>query len=392
MEEGARMNTFTIKRILQDKRASAYPLTRRILDQFPGVPVHLFSSTGSDERRLSMGVGKETLYLQCYKGDFLKPCPGTREYICCGYQILNIAANCPLDCSYCILQSYFANQTCLRIFVNLEERLEDVFKVIDSQPGRIFRVGTGEFTDSLALDEMTHWSDTLLPRFSIRRNAVLELKTKTSRMKRVLASRCRDRIILSWSLNGPRISAMEEKGAASIGKRIEAARQCQSEGFILGFHFDPLVPYPGWKDDYARTIELLDRQIDPKGIIWISMGSFRFMPALKPIIRKRHPKSAVLNGEFVLGLDGKMRYFKPIRIELYDFMRQLLEKWYHDLGLYLCMESDEVWRFSMGWSPETSSGLREYLDKRVVKFFGGTRPPNQRVPVKPEATAPSLTG
>jgi spore photoproduct lyase len=209
----------------------------------------------------------------------------------------------------------------------------------------------------------------LLPQFSRRKNAILELKTKTTRISRVLASKYRERIVLSWSLNGAWISVREEKGAASIQKRIEAARECQSEGFTLGFHFDPLIPYPGWRDDYARTIELLDRRIDPRGIIWISMGSFRFMPALKPIIRKRHPTSSVLNGEFVSGLDGKMRYFKPIRIELYDFVRRLLEGWHPDLGLYLCMESDEVWRSSMGWSPETSDGLRHYLDQRVVKFF-----------------------
>jgi len=34
------------------------------------------------------------------------------------------------------------------------------------------------------------------------------------------------------------------------------------------------------------------------------------------------------------------------------------------------MESDEVWRSSMGWSPISSSGLRDYLDQRVVTFFG----------------------
>jgi len=361
------MNTVQIKRAIVDKNAPSYALTRRTLAGLPGIPVY---PSGPDIDPLAGHTGKETLYLQHYRGDFLKPCPGTREYICCGYQILNLAANCPLDCTYCILQSYFINQPWLRVFVNLEEQLPNVLRAIDGQPDRIFRVGTGEFTDSLALDPITRWSDMLLPRFSRRSNAILELKTKTTRISRVVASGFRDRIVLSWSLNGPRIAASEEKGAASIRDRVEAARQCQSEGFTLGFHFDPLIPYPDWRDDYARTIELLDRKIDPRGIIWISMGSFRFMPDLKPIIRRRHPKSGVLNGEFIVGLDGKMRYFKPIRIELYHFMRRLLETWYPDLGLYLCMESDEVWLSSMGWSPKTSSGLRKYLDQRVVTFFG----------------------
>ena len=364
---------YNIKRILIDKGASEDPLAQRIFDGLSNIPVHPVNGPGPDggpdESLHDFDTGKETVYLQNYKGDFLKPCPGTREYICCGYQILNLATNCPLDCSYCILQSYFLNQPYLRVFVNLEERLRDVFQVIDNQPERIFRVGTGEFTDSLALDPVTRWSDFLLPQFSGRKNVILELKTKTTQISRVLASTHRDRIVLSWSLNSPQISATEEKGSASIRKRLEAAKRCQTEGFTLGFHFDPLIPHPGWRDEYAKTIELLDKYIDPRGIIWISMGSFRFMPGLKPIIRKRHPKSPILNGEFILGLDRKIRYFKPIRTELYHFMKNQLDSWYPDLGLYLCMESDDVWESSMGWTPETSDGLRQYLDRRVVKFF-----------------------
>jgi spore photoproduct lyase len=71
-----------------------------------------------------------------------------------------------------------------------------------------------------------------------------------------------------------------------------------------------------------------------------------------------------------MGLDGKMRYFKLIRIEMYAYMKALLDQWHPDLGLYLCMESDEVWSKSMCWSPENSPALAEYLDNRVRKFYG----------------------
>jgi spore photoproduct lyase len=261
VEEGARKRAFTDE----------------ILGRLPGIPVQhvkdITSATVSDE----LDMGKDILHLLSYKGEFLKPCPGTKEYICCGYQILNVATNCPINCSYCILQSYF-NQPNLRVFVNLDEKIDQVLKEIDS------------------------WSDLLVPRFSERKNAVLELKTKTTQIDRLVAGKYRDRIIVSWSLNSPYISAHEEHKAASLKKRLEAARQCQSEGFILGFHFDPLIPHPNWKDEYLRTIELMDKYVDPKGIIWISMGSFRFMPGLKPIIRRRHPGSCVLDGEFITGI------------------------------------------------------------------------------------------
>jgi spore photoproduct lyase len=363
------MPDFTIKKVLVEEGASGYSLTNQILKRLSIIPVQSIKGVRSKKRGNQLDMGKDRLHLISYKGEFLKPCPGTKEYICCGYQILNVGTNCPLNCSYCILQSYF-NQPNLRVFINLEEGLEAVLQAIDSESERIFRVGTGEFTDSLAVDHITCWSDILLPAFSERKNAILELKTKTTNIQRVLDSKYRDRIIMSWSLNSPTIAAQEEHRAANLNKRLEAARRCQSEGFILGFHFDPLIPHPQWKQEYLRSLDLLDKYIDPKGIIWISMGSFRYMPALKQIIRRRHPKTRVLDGEFITGLDGKMRYFKPIRMDLYGFMRENIEKWHRNLGLYLCMESDDVWKESLGWSPGSSAGLSDYLDRRVIEFFG----------------------
>ncbi len=316
-----------------------------------------------------MNLDKETLRLIPFQGQFLKPCPGTKAYICCGYQILQVGTNCPLDCSYCILQAYF-NQPSLRIFVNLEDELEPIGRLVDSHPEKIFRIGTGEFTDSLALDPLLGWSDILLPFVSKRKNVILELKTKTDQIEGLLSSKYRDRIIVSWSLNSPHIASREDHKAPGIKKRLQAARRCQAEGFILGFHFDPLIQHPGWKEGYTRTLEIMDEYIDPKGIIWTSLGCLRYMPPLKSIIRKRHPGTRILDGEFVPGLDGKMRYFKPIRIDMYGFMREMLGKWHQDLGLYLCMESHEIWQKGLGWSPRDTEGLSRYLDKRVGELFG----------------------
>ncbi len=366
------MSKVPIKKILLEDGSERYPLSSRIFNRLQDVPVQMIGpeklAQGS-EKGHKLRMGKDILHLLAFQGEFLKPCPGTKEYICCGYQILNIATNCPLDCSYCILQSYF-NHPNLRVFVNLEEQLKQALKITDAHPEEIFRIGTGEFTDSLALDHLVGWSELLLPEFTRRKNIMLELKTKTNNIKKLLDLDIRKRIVVSWTLNSPFITVNEEHRAASLEKRLKAARRCQEEGFVLGFHFDPLVFHSNWQESYLKTVDLLDKYIDPKGIIWISMGSMRFMPKLKEIIKNRHPRTNVLKGEFIRGLDGKMRYFKPLRIQLYTHLRKILEEWYPDLGLYLCMEADDVWQKSMGWSPLDSSGLKGYLDQRVKKKIG----------------------
>ena len=358
-----------IDRIIIEEGAHKYSQTHDILRKLNKVAIEKEEKGKTPEEGISSrGMDKRTLRLMPFQGQFLKPCPGTKQYICCGYQILNTGQNCPMDCSYCILQAYF-NQPSLRVFVNLENALGPVGEIIDRHPKRVFRVGTGEFMDSLALDPIAGWTRLLLKFFSGRHNTVLELKTKSDRIEGLLSSPYRNRIIVSWSLNSPEMASREENGAPSIRKRLLAAKKCQEEGFIIGFHFDPIIHYPGWKTGYMKTLELMERYIHPKRIIWISLGCFRYMPTLKPVIRRRHPGSMVLNGEFIRALDGKMRYFKPIRIDAYSYMKELIETWAGDTGLYLCMESDEVWRKSLGWSPGTSSGLSDFLDSRVNMIF-----------------------
>jgi spore photoproduct lyase len=111
----------------------------------------------------NLSAGKHHLFLCRNRGAFFKPCPGTRDYRCCDYQVLNIGMNCPMDCVYCILQAYL-NNPWLSFFVNVDQLFAELDLALDAEPERFFRIGTGEFTDSLALDNLTlsarSWSTT----------------------------------------------------------------------------------------------------------------------------------------------------------------------------------------------------------------------------------------
>ena len=358
-----------INKVLIEEGADGDEQTYVILKRLNNPPFERIGHERNYGKGDFMDMDKKTLRLIHFKGEFIKPCPGTKGYICCGYIILHAGSNCPLDCSYCILQTYF-NQPSLRVFVNLQDELNRIGYMIDSHPERLFRIGTGEFTDSLALDYITDWSKTLAGFIRGRKNAVLEFKTKTNQVRGLLSSPYRERIIVSWSLNSPYIASREEHGAPSIEKRIRAAKECQKEGIVIGFHFDPLIRHANWREGYLRTIEMLDRYIDPNRTIWISLGCLRYTPALKLIIRRRQPRTDILDGEFIHGLDRKMRYFKPLRIEIYSFLREQIIKWAGDnFCLYLCMESNDVWREGLEWSPQNTAGLSSFLDNRVRKIF-----------------------
>jgi spore photoproduct lyase len=207
----------------------------------------------------------------------------------------------------------------------------------------------------------------LVPYFAKTPNAILELKTKTNFVENLRGLDHAGRTIIAWSLNSGEIRKNEEPFAATIAERIEAARFCCDQGYFLAFHFDPIIDYPQWKSGYARTLDRLFAEIDPTRIVWISLGAFRFMPELKEIVRRRHPSSRIAYGEFIRGLDGKMRYFRDIRAEFYSFMVEKIRQ--ADLGLcvYLCMEDEGIWKESFGFSPEEGGGLNQMLDRAVEK-------------------------
>jgi spore photoproduct lyase len=311
--------------------------------------------------------GKESLYLTRNKGAFIKKCPGTRNYTCCDYEILHTASFCTMDCSYCILQSYF-HPPLLHYFVNQQDlliELEDLFA-----DKMIHRIGTGEFTDSLIWEPWTDLSGQLVSRFGRQKSSVLELKTKTTAVEKLRRLKHNGRTIVSWSLNTPAIIASEERRTAALSARLKAAARCASWGYPLAFHFDPMVIYKGCETDYRHVVEQLFSHIAPQNIVWISLGTFRFMPALKPIIEKRFPDSKIVYGEFIPGLDGKMRYFKPLRTELYRKMAAWIADHAPGLLVYLCMEDDEVWEKTYGFLPFQRGGLPRMLDEAAVKHCG----------------------
>jgi spore photoproduct lyase len=262
-----------------------------------------------------LSAGKRILLIRPFPGRLVKACPGTTGHICCGYKTINVLTNCPMDCSYCILQGYL-NNPCLTLYVEFDKIFGEIEEILTKYPRRVFRFGTGELGDSLILDKVVGFAAEAVPFFAARENAVLELKTKSAEVDHLLALDHRGKTVISWSLNPQQVIEQEEHGAAPLDARLEAARRCSDAGYPVGFHFDPLISYPGWQEEYRGVVDLLFEKIDPSRVMWVSLGGLRFPPALKQVAQKRFPFSRIFTGELITGEDGKLRYIKPLRVKL----------------------------------------------------------------------------
>jgi len=365
-----------IHHIYLDASVTSAPLARRILRILCSVPVTLVKNRDAflrDIGQMPLAAGKRSLWLTNFKGDFLKPCPATgKDYLCCRYRTLNAQAHCPLDCTYCILQNYL-NVPLITVYVNTGKITTEIDRAIANEPRRLFRMGTGELTDSLALDATTGLNGHLI-RHVLGKKILLEIKTKTDAIDH-LPKIPKSNVLVSWSLNPEIFIRKEEHKTASLDARLKAAQKVLRKGYRLGFHFDPLLMLPGWKHAYSALVKKLTRAIPEKEVLWISLGSLRYPPSLKKIIEERFPKTRITAAESIRGLDGKTRYFRPKRIRLYRHVVIELRKRWKDVFIYFCMENRTVWKDVTGFAPESNAHLDFLFHESIAARFPGLRLP-----------------
>ena len=356
---------FFPEEIWLERRVAELPATQEILARVDGVPVREIEDIGQLLREHAELPHKRVLVLAKQEGRFLKPCPGTQNYVCCGYYFLNLATNCDVNCTYCILQGYL-NNPYMTVYTNLEDMFAEVEAVLRSNRTFFYRIGTGELTDSLTLEHLIHYSEKLIPFFLRQSNAILELKTKTVQIENLLQFRPEGRVIVSWSLNPDELIEREEKNAPPLAARLEAARRCAEQGYLIGFHFDPLIYYEDWEEGYRSVVRELFRAVPTRQIVWISLGALRYPAIMDRIVRERHPDSRIVLGEMFPGKDGKLRYFRPLRERMFRQMVRWIREQDDRVRIYLCMESPEVWRAAFGEQPLARCGLPKQLDTAVA--------------------------
>jgi spore photoproduct lyase len=299
------------------------------------------------------------------KGKFVKHCPCTPDVVPCGYYNINLHTGCPYDCSYCILQAYLETSTPV-FFTNFDTLESELHEV--SQNHKYVRIGTGELSDSLALDHQTNYSQRILSIFEKFPRMLFEFKTKSTRIENILGcGKTFKNIIVSWSLNPREVIEREERLTPGLLSRLAALKKVQEQGYKIGIHFDPIVIFDGWKTAYLKLIEEIARVIVPSSIAWWSLGALRFPYSLREHIFK-HPDSRLFEGELIKGHDGKYRYFKPLRLELFHYMKQKVSEIISDnVPLYLCMEDKEVWEAVLPEIPPNEEAVNKYLYESVMK-------------------------
>ncbi len=348
------------QRVLYEKGLENKPLLNRLKAKLPGIPFTDISSYRDIVKNQAFSISDynrrcETLYIIHEKYDFFLPCPCSPTSLSCGYHIMNAGMGCGFDCVYCYLQGY-VNAPGIVIPGNLDDILQRFTDYYHPQ----MRLGTGQFTDSLFLDDLTGFSRQIIEHFRAFSDVTFELKTKSRCVEGILSTPPAENIVISWSLNPRRIVEALEYRTATLAERIDAAHRCAQAGYRVGFHFDPIIYYSGWQEDYESVVDAIFRCIPEQRIAWISLGCLRMTWKIRQIMEARFPDTDLIFSDQIIGYDGKLRYPERIRRAIYQTMLAYIRHFSKDLCVYLCME-DALLTHELGLKPVAAC---EFSSKR----------------------------
>lgn len=304
---------------------------------FPGAEILKQFTRGNEYSKRT-----ETLYISQEKYDFIKPCPCTPGARCCGYNLLNLGFGCAFECEYCFLQEY-QNLNAVMLPANIDDFLTKINGTnLTKGPFDTLRIGSGEFTDSLIFDHISEYSKHIVPFFAARPGLTFEFKTKSVNIDNLLAMPAAKNVVVAWSVNAEEIIRLYEHHTPPLTARLAAARQITAHGYSTAFHFDPVILHKNWQKNYASVVEQIASAVPSDAVKWLSVGTLRFNRELKKHHEARFPHSHMLDEEFLLGYDNKLRYSDAARAEVYAFLIPLLRQTFPAAHVYTCMENAKI--------------------------------------------------
>ena len=320
--------------------AERFPLTQQVLARYPEAVVAPCASL--DDLAVTphaCAYYKHALALSVYRGALLRPIgrPTKQRANILEYTIVPFY-NCPLDCQYCYLQTYFKHPI-PTLCVNQDALIEQV-QILSSEKQRsTIIIHMGEFADPCVSCFQTGFFKTFTQVCDTLPNVFLEIRTKMAISPDAIPAYAHpEKYVFSWTLSPASIIAQYEKGTASLSARIASARDMQKKGFYIGLRLDPLIHIASWKQEYDALIRVLFTSLDSSLIKDCVLGTFRFSRQLQETIEKRFPASCLLADEFVPCSDGKTRYFKTIRKEMYAVLSEKIRAVYSSIPIDICMD------------------------------------------------------
>jgi len=152
--------------------------------------------------------------------------------------------NCIYDCQYCYLKGAFRNDLKV-LFVNYEDMLSQILELRkEIDPSQTIRLYASDYSDNLALDQITGFCEYFLPLIDTFPNVKMEIRTKSANIKHLLTQSPPHATEIAFSLSPQEIIDKYERKTPNLSQRLEAIRLLLDHNWHVGVRFLPLLEVP----------------------------------------------------------------------------------------------------------------------------------------------------
>ena len=242
--------------------------------------------------------------------------------------------NCIYDCEYCFLQGKHMSAHYL-LFVNYEDFFIEIEKKIKQNHFEKSYFFSGYDCDSLAFDGITSFVESFFPIFEKNKNGILELRTKSTQIHKILKYKPIDNCIIAFSFTPENISKLVEHKAPSVKKKIIAMKKLANAGWKLGLRFDPIIPACNFAKIYENLFKNIAANINEKNLHSISFGMMRFPKKMFKKMNKENPNKKIFSLPFE-NRKGIYSYNKKMEKKLENIIVNKLIKYMKNTPIYNC--------------------------------------------------------
>jgi len=228
--------------------------------------------------------------------------------------------NCLYDCRYCFLQGMYRSANYV-LFVNYEDFETALDRELNRASDEAVWCYSGYDCDSLALEPVTGFVDHMLPFFAERPRAILELRTKSTQIRTLLANKPLANVVVAFSFTPQAMSEALEHRVPSVERRIVAMISLATSGWNVGLRFDPLIHDEDYRQHYRALFDAVFRDLPSESLHSVSVGPFRLPRDYFRTIQKLYPDEMLFAGHFA-ERNGLVSYPFEREQELRSFCNQ----------------------------------------------------------------------
>lgn len=231
--------------------------------------------------------------------------------------------NCIYDCKYCYLKWAFKNINIPVIFVNYDYMKKQILDTVSKRKdNKTYWFYTSDYSDNLAIDNLTNFTQEFIPFFDTLNNVKAEIRTKSTNISNLLKIKPSKNIEIAFSLNPSEVIQKYELKTPFLDARINAINTLINQWWQVWVRFLPLLEIENYEKIYTKFIEYVVSKIDFDKVYSVFIWWLLYTRQNYNKILKREPYIDL----FYKLQDSKDWYIREKR-EVRDFFYNLFDKY-----------------------------------------------------------------